>query len=49
MDSIADKFREDTSTSIMEKSHREAAYKKCKDGDIISYEYAKELSLSLTD
>ena len=49
MDSIADTFREDTSTSIMEKSHREAAYKKCKDGDIISYEYAKELSLSLTD
>jgi putative zinc finger/helix-turn-helix YgiT family protein len=49
MDSIADTFREDTSTSIMEKSHREAAYKKCKDGDIISYEYAKELSLSLTE
>ena len=49
MDSIADTFREDTSTSIMEKSHREAAYKKCKDGEIISYEYAKELSLSLAD
>jgi putative zinc finger/helix-turn-helix YgiT family protein len=48
MDFIADTFREDTSTSIMEKSHQEAAYKKCKDGDIISYEYAKELSLSLT-
>jgi len=48
MDFITDTFREDTSTSIMEKSHREAAYKKCKDGDIISYEYAKELSLSLT-
>jgi len=47
MDSIVDTFREDTSTSIMKKSHREAAYKKCKDGDIISYEYAKELSLSL--
>ncbi len=46
MDFIADTFREDTSTSIMEKSHREAAYKKCKDGDIISYEYAKELSLA---
>jgi len=49
MDFIADTFREDTSTSIMEKSHRETAYKKCEDGDIISYEYAKELSLSLTD
>jgi len=49
MNFIADTFRADTSTSIMEKSHREAAYKKCKDGDIISYEYAKELSLSLTE
>lgn len=48
MDSIADTFREDTSTSIMEKSHQETAYLKCEDGDIISYEYAKELSLSLT-
>jgi len=47
MDSIADTFRNDTSTSIMEKSHQETAYEKCKDGDIISYEYAKELSLSL--
>ncbi|GAH37588.1 unnamed protein product, partial [marine sediment metagenome] len=46
---VTDTFREDTSTGIMEKSHREAAYKKCKDGDIISYEYAKELSLSLPD
>lgn len=49
MDFIADTFREDTSTSIMEKSHREAAYKKSKDGDIISYQYANELSLSLTE
>jgi len=48
MDFIADTFHEDTSTSIMEKSHREAAYQRCKDGDIISYEYAKELSLSLS-
>ncbi len=47
MDFIADTFHEHTSTRIKEKSHREAAYKKCKDGDIISYEYAKELSLSL--
>jgi putative zinc finger/helix-turn-helix YgiT family protein len=47
MDFVADTFREDTSTSIMEKSHREAAYKNCKDGEIISYEYAKELSISL--
>ena len=48
MDFVADTFRNDTSTSIMNKSHQETAYKKCKDGDIISYEYAKDLSLSLT-
>ena len=45
---VADTFRDDTSTSIKEKAHREAAYKQCKDGDIISYEYAKKLSLSLS-
>jgi len=48
MNFIADTFRNDSSTSIKEKSHRETAYKKSKDRDIISYEYAKELSLSLT-
>jgi len=47
MDFVADTFRNDTSTSIMHKSHQETAYKKCEDGDIISYKYAKELSLSL--
>jgi len=47
MDFIADTFREDTSTSMRKKSHQEAAYRKCKDRDIISYEYAKELSISL--
>jgi len=47
MNFVTDTLRNETSTSIMKKSHREAAYKKCKDGDIISYEYAKELSLSL--
>ena len=46
MNFVADTFRNDTSTSIMNKSHQETAYKKCKDGDIISYEYAKELSLT---
>ena len=49
MNFIADTFRNDTSTSIKEKSHHETAYKKCEDGDILSYEYAKELSLSLTE
>jgi len=48
MNFIADTFRNDTSTSIMNKSHQETAYLNCEDGDIVSYEYAKELSLSLT-
>jgi putative zinc finger/helix-turn-helix YgiT family protein len=47
MNFVADTFRNDTSTSIMNKSHQEIAYKRCKNGDIISYEYAKELSISL--
>ncbi len=49
MNFIADTFRDDTSTSIMNKSHQETAYLKCEDGDIMSYGDAKELSLSLTD
>lgn len=48
MNFVADTFRDYSSTEIKDKSHQEAAYKKCKDGDIMSYEYAKELSLSLT-
>jgi len=47
MNFVADKFRRYTSTRIKDMSHREAAYTKCEDGDIISYEYGKELSLSL--
>jgi putative zinc finger/helix-turn-helix YgiT family protein len=47
MNFVADTFRNDTSTSIMNKSHRETAYLKCKDRDIMSYGNAKELSLSL--
>ena len=49
MNSIADTFRDYTSTGIKDKSHQETAYTKCQDGDIISYEYAKKLALSLTD
>ena len=49
MNFVADTFREYTSTGIKDKSHQETAYKKCKDGDIVSYECAKELSISLTD
>ena len=48
MNFVADKFREYTSTRITDMSHQETAYKKCEDQDIISYEYAKDLSLSLT-
>jgi len=47
MDFIADTFRNFNSKEIKDKSHRETAYMKSEDSDIISYEYAKELSLSL--
>jgi len=49
MNFVADTFREYTSTGIKDKSHRETAYRKCEDRGIISYEYAKEFSLSLTE
>ena len=49
MNCVADTFRNYTSKRIMEKSHKEIACKKCGDGDIIPHEYAKELSLSLTE
>jgi putative zinc finger/helix-turn-helix YgiT family protein len=48
MNFVADTFHKYTSTEIMNKSHQETAYLKCKNGDIISYEYAKKVSLSLT-
>ncbi len=48
MNFVADKFRGYTAKRITEMAHRETAYKKTKDHGIISYEYAKELSLSLT-
>jgi uncharacterized phage-associated protein len=48
MNFVADTFRNYTSTDIKEKSHQETAYLKSEDRGIISYEYAKELSLSLT-
>ena len=47
MNFVIDKFRNYTATRIADKSHQETAYTKSKDGEIISYEYAKELSLSL--
>ena len=44
---VADTFRNYTSKRIMDKSHKELAYIKSNNGDIISYDYAKELSISL--
>ena len=49
MNFVTDTFRNYTATSIKNKSHKEAAYVKSEDGEIISYEYAKELSLSLPE
>ncbi len=49
MNFVADTFRNYTSTDIKGKSHQEIAYLKSKERGIISYEYAKDLSLSLTD
>ena len=47
MNFVADKFRGYTAKRITEMAHRETAYKKTKDHGIISYEYAKDLSISL--
>jgi len=47
MNFITDTFHNHTATKIKNKSHQETAYTKSEDGEIISYEYAKDLSLSL--
>ena len=47
MNFVTDTFHNYTATKIKDKSHQETAYTKSEDGDIISYEYAKDLSLSL--
>jgi len=49
MNFIADTFRNYTSTDIKGKSHQEIAYLKSEKRGIISYEYAKELSISLPE
>ncbi len=49
MDFVADTFRNFNAKQMKEKSHRETAYRKCEDRGIISYEYAKDLPLSLTE
>ena len=48
MNFIADTFRGFTSTDIKEKSHQEIAYLRTRERGIISYEYAKELSISIS-
>lgn len=47
MQFVIDTFRTYTATRVMNQSHQETAYRKSGDRDIISYEHAKELSLSL--
>lgn len=47
MNFVADKFRRYTATRIKDMSHQETAYMKCEDGDILSYEDARDLSISL--
>lgn len=47
MDHICEKFRPLGSKGISSLSHQETAYSNTNDGEIISYEYAKDLSLSL--
>ena len=44
---VIDTFRTYTATRVMNQSHQETAYRKSGDRDVISYEHAKELSLSL--
>lgn len=47
MDFVSDIFRALGSGQIANRSHQEAAYRETKNGEYISYEYAKELSLVL--
>ena len=49
MNFVIDKFRNYTATRIADESHQETAYRKSEDRHIISYEYAKDLSLSLPE
>lgn len=47
MQFVIDTFCTYTATRVMNQSHQETAYRKSGDRDVISYEHAKELSLSL--
>lgn len=46
LETVAKKFKGWSSKKISQYSHREAAYQKTSRGDLISFEYAHELSLS---
>lgn len=43
---VCDAFKNESSKSISERSHREAAWQETVDGDLISYEYARYLTLN---
>jgi len=47
MDRVISYFASDTCQKISEKSHKEQAYSKTCEGELISYKFAKTLSLSL--
>lgn len=49
MNFVTDTFHNYTATKIKDKSHRETAYIESQDGNTLSYEYAKDLSLSLPE
>ncbi len=46
-DYVCDEFCDHTSSQIKERSHKEAGFVACEVGDIISYEFASDLSISL--
>jgi putative zinc finger/helix-turn-helix YgiT family protein len=48
LDRVAEEFRHATAKAISERSHRESAFQETEDRQLISYEKAMSLSLSLT-
>ena len=49
MDRVISYFQNDTCKEISDKSHEEEAYLNTCDGDLVSYKFAKNMSLSLKD
>jgi putative zinc finger/helix-turn-helix YgiT family protein len=47
IDYVCDEFRSYTASQIKERSHKEVGLTHCDVGDFISYDYAKDLSISL--